>query len=89
MKTVEYQVFASGGNTTYFGDLTQIRHGSSAASTQTRGVWMGGYDGSASCNVIDFMNMASTGNGADFGDLNLKRSYCSGCSDSAGGLGGF
>ncbi len=35
----------------------------------TRGIWGGGNLGPASTNVIDYVNFATTGNAADFGDL--------------------
>ncbi len=88
-KTVETQVLASGGNTYQFGDLTTARYGSGAASTQIRGVWMGGYVTPTYANVIDYITFESSGEGVEFGDLSHKRAYCAGCSDSAGGVGGF
>lgn len=34
---------------------------------------MGGYNGSAQVNTIDYITIASTGNATDFGDLSLAR----------------
>jgi len=34
-----------------------------------RGVWAGGYGGGVSVNVIQYINISSTGNAQDFGDL--------------------
>ena len=88
-KSVETQDFASGGNTVYFGDLTISRAGSDAASSQTRAMWFGGYDGSSYTNRIDYVTIATAGNGQDFGDLASAFAYGAGCSDSHGGLGGY
>jgi len=45
----------------------------------------GGYTGSDT-NVIEFITIASTGDGKDFGDLNEPKRGLSGSSDSHGGL---
>jgi len=61
--------------------------------TITRGVFAGSVaDGSSNTftNVIDYINIASTGNAQDFGDIANGGIYqVVGCSDSHGGLGGF
>ena len=44
----------------------------------TRGVLAGGYTPSAWVNTIDFINISSTGNAADFGDLTVARGDFSG-----------
>ena len=51
-----------------------------------RGVFAGGQTPSA-VNTMDYITIASTGNGTDFGDLTQARSQPSSCSDVHGGLG--
>ena len=90
--TIDYITFASEGNAIYFGDLTTDRQGAAGACTQIRGLFAGGAEyapGTTVENVIDFIMIASTGNGQDFGDLTDDRQFAAGLSDSHGGLGGF
>ena len=60
-----------------------------AASSQTRGLFAGGYDHPLSFNTIDFITFSSTGIAQDFGDCIEEKRGVSGLSDSHGGLGGF
>ena len=73
LKEVDYVTFSSTGNGADFGDMTEERApgGSGAHSNQTRAIVNGGSTstGSGVSNVIDYITIASTGNGADFGDL--------------------
>ena len=90
--TIDYITLSSIGNAIDFGDLTTERQGVGGACTQIRGVFAGGADYTPSAseeNVIDFIMIASTGNGQDFGDLTVARQFHAGISDSHGGLGGF
>ena len=70
--TIQFFNFASQGNTTKFGELTEKARNVIAVSDQTRGVRMGGYSETANpaafTNTIDFITMASEGNATDFGD---------------------
>mgnify|MGYP003137158887 FL=1 len=50
-----------------------------------RGVFGGGYSGSAYVNVMDYISIASLGNSSDFGDLNNTMYYCRAESSGAGG----
>ena len=72
-KTIQFFTFATQGNTTKFGELTEIARNVIAVSDQTRGVRMGGYSESVNpatfVNTIDYITMASEGNATDFGDL--------------------
>ena len=65
-----------------FGDLTVSRtYLGSAAANATIGMWMGGHDGiSSSLNTVDKVNIASTGNSTDFGDLLAAKHGTSGAS---------
>ena len=78
----------------FFGDLTEARGKTASAETHTRGVFIGSDSGTPSTstytNVMDFINIASTGNAQDFGDAtNNDNHQVAGFSDSHGGLGGF
>ena len=69
---VDFVTISSTGDATDFGDLTQGRGGSPGGlASATRGVFAGGYSGGPATkyNIIDFVTIASTGNGIDFGDL--------------------
>jgi len=69
---IQYITFASTGNATDFGDLTQIRESLGGCSSSTRGVFAGGQKGTpdnTNYNIIDYVTIASTGNATDFGDL--------------------
>jgi hypothetical protein len=78
----------SGGLTQYFGDLvgTGFNNPGSLAS-QTRGVFAGG--GNPTVNTISYVQISTSGNSQDFGDLTVERRFAVGWSDSHGGLGGF
>ena len=54
-----------------------------------RALFGGGATPSDEVDTIDFVNIASTANAQDFGDLTLARRGPSSLSDSHGGLGGF
>ena len=49
----------------------------------TRGVMAGGYDNT---DTIDYINIASTGNATDFGNLTSATQYPAGCSSNTRGL---
>ena len=68
--TIEFLTFATLGNCTDFGDLTQGRSNQTSGANPTRGIFAGGYNGSPGfTNVTDYVTMASAGNALDFGDL--------------------
>ena len=68
---IQFFNFASQGNTTRFGELTQTARNVIAVSNTTRGVRMGGFTEptNAFADRIDYITMASEGNATDFGDL--------------------
>ena len=88
-----YVNISSTGNALNFGTSTTSRGALAAFSSTTRGLWSGGYQGSApnSWNIIDYVTIASEGNAIDFGDLTVSRYFPAGCSSSTRGLtgGGF
>ena len=75
-KNMDYITISTTGNATDFGDLTELRFGAGCCSDGTKGLWGGGTTGPSATtysNVIDYITIASTGNGADFGDLTVTR----------------
>ena len=87
LSTIEYLTIASEGNTTHFGNLT-VGRSASGSSGGTRGIFAGGSTGSVT-NIIDFIQIATTGNAEDFGDTGDTLSGMASASDAHGGLGGF
>ena len=89
---IQYVTFASEGNAQYFGDLTVTKEGacSGNSANQVRGICAGGVQTApAAIKLIDYVNIVSTGNALEFGELSSQRGYAGACSDSHGGLGGF
>ena len=90
--TIEYLTMATLGNTVDFGDLTDlIGTGKYSASSKTRGVVGGGYNGPGTpyANVLEYIQIATTGNGTDFGDFSnfgRRSGSHSGASNNHGGL---
>ena len=60
--------------------------GSSASASSTRVVFGGGWQPSP-FNQLDYVQIATTGNASDFGDLTGNRSEAAGFSNGHGGLG--
>ena len=94
LKSIDYITFASDGNATHFGDLEIGRvEQAGATCNRVRGLFCGGNTSSSPnrTNSIEFITIATSGNGQDFGDLTkAKDRIGGGCiSDSHGGLGGF
>lgn len=91
---MDYVTIASTGNATDFGDMIPVsgysgtqRHG--AYASPTRGIMCGGRAGLTS-NIIQYITIASTGNGTDFGDLtNNTLSPMQGASNATRGLQGM
>jgi hypothetical protein len=59
---------------------------SSDTTAGARGLIGGGYVAPASQNTIDYINISSTGNAQDFGDLITAQSFNGSCSSSTRGL---
>ena len=78
---MDYFTIASEGNAIDFGNLTQERNGLGAVSSSTRGIFCGGAAPSPavnSVNTMDYIQISTTGNALDFGDL-AKEKSASGC----------
>jgi len=84
----EYLNIASGGTAASFGDLTYSarRLSASGFSDSTRGVIVGGFDGSNRKTNINKITFASTGSAASFGTLATGRSSQTGFSNSTRGF---
>jgi hypothetical protein len=72
--TIDFVTIASTGNASDFGDLTEKGGFSqmTGLSNQTRGIFTGGYGNPGpfgNTNIIQYITIAQTGNGLDFGDL--------------------
>ncbi len=80
-EVIEFITFSSQSNSQDFADFTAGRAGSpGTASDGTRGLFFGGYTPSiAEANVIEFITIASKGDGSNFGDLSDKGSEPAGC----------
>ena len=95
VSSIEYITIASAGSAEYFGDLTTLRSNSfNGCATNTRVVFCGGtgdtqHPNATHMDSCEFVTIASSGNGQNFGDLSGKRRALAQCSDSHGGLGGF
>jgi len=89
---LEYVTIASTGNTSDFGDQTILGGSGTTAQTafasSTRGVIAGGYGSNPypQSNVIEYVTIATTGNGTNFGDLVTGRSSVNGVSNSTRGV---
>ena len=84
---IQYVTIASLGDAIDFGDLTSARGSIKATSSETRGVFGGGYIAPAEVKTLEFITIASLGNATTFGNLSTNGYLPSACSDSHGGLG--
>ena len=86
MKRIDTAIIASTGNATDFGNLSTTElNTTTGASSQTRGLWGGGIDGSKT-NVIQYITIESGGNAIDFGDLTAATESPAGSSNAHGGI---
>ena len=87
---LDYITIASTGNGTDFGDLTTERMITTSTSSQTRAVIAGGQNKPSphpSSDVIDYIQIATTGNATDFGNLTVAGFAPGSASDVHGGIG--
>ena len=89
---IDYITIATLGNSVDFGDLTNISGtGKFGCSSSTRGIIGGGYKASPSpgyTTIIEYIEIMTTGNAKDFGDLTVDRRSLTdnGSSNAHGGL---
>ena len=89
---ISYITIQSTGNAIDFGDLTQAKSALMAASSPTRGVWIGGRTGPGvgdKVATIEYSTIATLGNNADFGDLTAATSHIAACSNAVRALSGM
>ena len=92
---IDMVTFASDGEHVDFGNLTEKKRMPKGASSNTRMVIFAGTNAVPSpnaslTNTIEYITIASTGNGFDFGDMSGKDVFDpAALSDCHGGLGGF
>ena len=86
INNIEYITISTTGNATDFGDLIGTRTPNSGASSNAiRGIVMGGAAPgpvASNTNTIEFITIATLGNGQDFGDLTSSRGDGAGFSSS-------
>ncbi len=89
----EYLTIASGGNAMIFGDLNAVvdtgTYANSGVASPTRGVFNTGIMKNPSAtyhNAIYYVQIATRGKAADFGDLSEPNYGCKSCSNGHGGL---
>jgi hypothetical protein len=91
ISVMEFIVFASGGTATSFGTLTTIRSGHGTCASETRGLIICGADGSSgfgALSSIEYITLATTGNGTTFGNLNQAMAATTACSSLTRGVQG-
>ncbi len=89
LNVLDFVTIATTGNATDFGDMAIIGASQTgAASSPTRGVIMGGIGGSprSQTNVSQKIEILTTGNTVDFGDITTARNAGGGISNGHGGL---
>ncbi len=87
VNSIDYITIASTGkNANDFGDLSVARGYGHWCSSSTRGLSMGGYNGTAALNTIDYVTITTTGNATDFGDLSAINYDNSSASNSTRGF---
>ena len=86
LSTISYVNIMALGNAQEFGDLVgNARSGAASASSSTRGLFMGGGSPTRR-NDIDYITIASEGDGIDFGNLTESIGFMGGVSNSTRGL---
>ena len=87
---IDYITIASTGNGADFGDLTVERNITTSTGSQTRAVIAGGQlkpSPHTMSDTIDYIQIATTGNATDFGNLTDARWGPASASDVHGGIG--
>ena len=91
--TIAFITMASTGNTTDFGDLTQGGYSMTAMSSSTRCVFGGrtyySHPSFYRVNTMDFVEIATTGNAVDFGDMAFMTDVTGNTAGGSNGHGGL
>ena len=86
---IDYVTISSKGGASDFGDAVISRQNCTGTSDSTRGIYAGSrYSPAAvnNSNLIEFVTMASTGNGSTFGELTIGRGAMGTCSSPTRGI---
>ncbi len=83
---IEYATIATLGNAVDFGDKILKTMQGSMLSTQTRGVFAGGYVPGGPSNVLEYITITSEGNAGDFGDMTVGHYAATAASSSTRGI---
>ena len=90
VNTIEFVTFASLGDVTDFGDMTYAaRDMGGGVSNDIRGLFYGGIatpSAPAGTDTINYITIASTGNGVDYGNLYAGVEAADGCASSTRGI---
>ena len=78
---------SSAGKAKDFGDVTSNHRYSFAVSSPVRVCRAGGYNAPASTDIIDYVQIMTTGDAIDFGDLTRALNKGASASNGHGGLG--
>ena len=70
------------GNSIHFGELSASGQDAHGCGSETRGIYMGRFDG----NTIEYITIASEGDSIDFGDITTARYYGASGSSSTRGM---
>ena len=92
--SIQYFVTTTTGNASDFGDLTGLAYApsSGSAGSITRSLRSAGSTNAVDAgvtNVIDYVDLATTGNATDFGDLSTSRQASQQCSNSTRAVMGY
>ena len=87
---IEYITIATAGNAVDFGDKTAVKAYTTSVSSPTRAIVAGGFSNTpspAAFNIIEFVEILTTGNSVDFGDIDTGTlQTAAGASNGHGGL---
>ena len=86
---IDYVEFATTANATDFGDMTDEHTYHGSCSSSTRGIIYGGvtsYGPTVTTDIIEYLTIASTGNGTDFGDVRDDGAHAHGTSNGIRGV---
>jgi len=81
---IQYITISTPSNATDFGNLLVARtslQGATDSQENNRGIFLGGYSGSARDNVIQYITISTLGNATDFGDLTQTKGEMGACSN--------
>ena len=88
VKRIYYVQIQSMGTSAEFGDMYKAAaYGQGGCSSSTRGLFTGGTT-PTNLQDIDYITIATTSNGLDFGNLRIQHGYTASCSNETRGLTG-